>query len=279
MKRLVVTADDLGLHPAIDRGVLRAHDEGIVTAVSVVSVGRSFVDAVARLRERPDLDVGAHLTLVGERPLSAPGEVPSLLGRGGALLPAWPAFLRRYVRGAIRLDEVERELRRQLERLLATGLPVVHLNSHQHLHALPGIFALVLRLARQHGVPFVRVPVAGTAAAGAGVARRAQLAALGWLGRRASRRLVGTPGVGAIAQTLGLAEAGRLTVEGLERSIATVAGTAELVCHPGTDDPALAATYRWGYAWERETAALCAPSVRAALGAAGVELARFRRLP
>jgi hopanoid biosynthesis associated protein HpnK len=278
VRALVVTADDLGLHPALNRGALRAHDRGIVTAVSVAANGQAFADAVERLRQRPELDVGAHLTLVGERPLSPPAEVPSLLGRDGALLPAWPAFVRRFLLGGIRQAEVERELRRQVERLREAGLAVVHLNSHQHLHALPGIFAVVLRLAREHGVPFVRVPAAKAGGAEVEV-RGMQVAALGWIARRSARQLAGASGVAALDQTLGIAEAGRLTSERLRRLVlATGEGTAELVCHPGADDPALAERYRWGYDWDRETQALCGPAVRDALRAAGVELTTFRRL-
>jgi predicted glycoside hydrolase/deacetylase ChbG (UPF0249 family) len=54
--------------------------------------------------------------------------------------------------------------------------------------------------------------------------------------------------------------------------IAGVEGLTELVCHPGIDDATLARSYRWGYAWERETGALCDPSVRAAIDAGGVSL-------
>ena len=276
-KRLVVTADDFGLHPAINRGVVRACDQGIVTAVSVVAPGRAFTEAVELLRERPHVDAGVHLTLVGERPLSPPHEVPTLLGRDGALLPGWPAFVRRYAVGAISLGEIERELRRQVERALAAGLAVVHLNSHQHLHALPGIFAVAVALAREHGILFVRLPAASGMRLGAGP-RAAQIAALGWIARRAARQMGSVGGVFIGSQTLGIAEAGHLTRERLRRLLPAVGAAAELVCHPGTDDPALAATYRWGYRWGRETAALCDPAVREDLDEAGVELTSFRRL-
>ena len=51
------------------------------------------------------------------------------------------------------------------------------------------------------------------------------------------------------------------------------AGATELVCHPGADGRALAARFRWGYEWERETAALCDPAVAEAIRAAGIRLA------
>jgi predicted glycoside hydrolase/deacetylase ChbG (UPF0249 family) len=278
VKRLVVTADDAGLHPGMTRGALAAHDAGIVTAVSVSPNGRAFEDAVARLRERPELDVGVHLSLVGEEPLSPPGQVRSLLDARGRLLPGWPAFARRWLLGGVRAAEVETELRAQIERLLAAGLPVVHLNSHQHLHVLPGLFDIVLRLAEEHRIPWVRIP-AEPAAAGLPVTpRAAQIALLNRLGRRARLRLEKARNVRTMAQTVGVLTAGRLTVEALGQALPGVEGTAELVCHPGLGDSTLAAEYNWGYAWDAETAALCDRRVPEMLRAAGIELTSFSRL-
>jgi predicted glycoside hydrolase/deacetylase ChbG (UPF0249 family) len=281
LKRLVVTADDVGLHSGMTRGALAAADAGTVTAVSVAAVGRAFDDAVEQLRDRPSLDVGVHLTLVGERPLSPPAEIPSLVGRDGLLLPGYPALARRALFGGLVAAEIERELRRQIERLLATGLPLVHANAHQHLHVLPPVFAIVLRLAEEHGIRFVRIPnepaVAGSWAPRP--LRSAQLAVLNHLGRRARRRLSTTARVAALDRTLGVVDAGHLTVERFRRALAAAGETGELVCHPGLGDAELSAAYPgWGYAWDAETATLCDSSIPALLAAAGVELAAFSHL-
>ena len=68
MRRLIVSGDDVGLHPGINAGVLRCHREGILTSASVCPSGAAFEEAVAGLRGAPDLDIGVHLTLVGESP-------------------------------------------------------------------------------------------------------------------------------------------------------------------------------------------------------------------
>jgi len=276
LKKLVVTADDVGLHPGMTRGALAACDAGIVTAVSVAAVGRAFEPAVELLRGRPALDVGIHLTLVGERPLSPPERIPSLLGRDGALLPGYPALARRFLAGGLVLAEIEAELRLQIERLSATGLPVVHANAHQHLHVLPRIFDIVVRLAEEHGIRFIRIPC--EPATGGWSARSAQLAVLNHLGRRARRRLEIHRRLGAVERTLGVADAGHLTVDRLRRALEGAAGTSELVCHPGLGDAGLAADYDWDYDWDAETAALCDPRVPGMLREAGIELTRFSRL-
>lgn len=272
MKTLVVTADDAGLHPGMTLGALKAHDEGIVTAVSVSPNGRAFEHAVELLKDRPKLDVGVHLTLVGERPLSPPGTVPSLLGKDGALLPGFPAFVRRSLLGKIRPDEVERELRAQIERLQGTGLHVVHANAHQHLHVLPGVFEIVHRLAAEYRIRWLRIPADPAATRGLSV-RHLELGILNALGRRARSRVL--PPFRTTDRALGIVAAGHLTPGKLTRILEDVQGTTELVCHPGIGGAGLAAEYDWGYGWDQETAALCDPEVRAGLERAGVRVMSF----
>lgn len=270
MKRLIVTADDVGLHSGMTRGALAAHDGGIVTAVSVSPNGRAFEEAVDLLRDRPRLEVGAHLTLVGERPLSPPEKVPSLVGADGALHPGYPAFAARYTLGRIRAADLETELRAQVERLLATGLRVVHLNSHQHLHVLPRVFDMVLRLAQEHGIPSVRIPSEPEARP---TLRGLQLAALNALGRRA-RGALGKSS--APERTVGVMFAGHLTPARLRRCLDRVEGVTELVCHPGLGGAELAAAYDWNYDWDDETAALTDPALPEVLRERGITLQSFQ---
>jgi predicted glycoside hydrolase/deacetylase ChbG (UPF0249 family) len=261
------------------RGALEAAAHGIVTAVSVAPVGDAFGEAVAELRRVPQLDVGAHLVLVGERPLSPPAEVPSLLGRDGRLLPGFAAFCARYARGGMVIAEVRRELGRQLDRLLDTGLPVRHLNSHQHLHALPRVFDEVTMLASRHGIRYVRVPEDPLLPPPL-TPRAIALRGLRTLARRCRRRLVARSSVTAFDGTLGLAVAGHLTASRLRALLdAPWRGRFELVCHPGSGNDALASRYRWGYDWDSERAALSEPGLPAALAERGIELTSFSRLP
>src|SRR5260221_12022468 len=65
-RRLVVTADDVGLDPGMTAGAIRAHREGIGTACSVVATGRAFDDAIARSRDVPSLGGVGHLPVVAE---------------------------------------------------------------------------------------------------------------------------------------------------------------------------------------------------------------------
>jgi predicted glycoside hydrolase/deacetylase ChbG (UPF0249 family) len=256
MRRLIVTADDVGLHAGMTEGAIRAHREGIVTACSIVANGAAFEHAVDSLREVPQLEVGVHLSLVDERPLTAI-RTPR----------KYTTFVPLYAARVIRLKQIERELRAQIERVLASGLKVTHLNGHQHLHLLPRIFGVVARLAEEYGIGYVRIVDDF-----GGVERARAMRALSALGRRARR-----PGL-TNDRTIGVAIAGHLAdpVPLFDH----VDGVTELVTHPG-----LGVTgYPWGYHWERETMTLCEPRLREALQKRGIELiapsaARIIRAP
>lgn len=276
MKRLVVTADDVGLHSAMTEGALRAHDQGIVTAVSLAPVGADFATAAAAVAARPKLDPGIHLTFVGGgRPLSPASEVRTLLDRYGLFVSGFRTFTARWLRGALDLRELERELRRQIEVVLAAGLRPLHLNSHQHVHVLPGVFEIVLRLALEYEIHFVRIP--GEPRPGWAGPRAMEMRVLNAFARGARRKLAAARNIDGLP-TIGVLRAGRLSLGALAKALAAAEGRSELVCHPGTDNDELDVTYAWGYDWEAETEALCSAAAREMLAAAGVERCGFRDL-
>lgn len=237
MKRLIVTADDVGLHRGMTAGAIRAHADGIVTACSISANGIAFDDAVARLRDIPTLEAGVHLTLVEERALTTGRPMP-----------------KNYLRFVMSRRDVEPELRAQIERVLGTGLRITHLNGHQHLHQWPPVFEIVQRLAGEYSIGYVR-RVQDRGGRG-GVGRRIAIAALNALARG-----------GTNDRTIGVRDAGHLRdVEGL---LDFVEGTTELVTHPGIGVDGYG---HWRYDWDEETRALCAPGLRAAIAARGIAL-------
>lgn len=252
MKFLIATADDLGLHRGMNEGVVRAHRQGIINAASLVANGREFAHAVDCLRENPRLEVGVHLTFVEERPLS--DKVSTLVNAAGSFHKSYREFVARYASGAIDLEQLEGELRRQIETVLATGLNVSHLNSHQHLHVLPGVLDIVAGLAQQFRIGYVRVPLDR-----GGRSRPMAMRFLAALARRARWKLGGN------SRAIGIAEAGHLTSAKLIGLLDHVVGVTELVAHPGLGTPGIAASYDWGYDWDQETAALCDPAVAEAI--------------
>lgn len=146
MRSLIVNADDFGLSPGVNRGILRAHREGIVTSASLMVNMEYAAEAVALAKGHPSLAVGLHLTLTAGRPL-APG-VSSLTDPEGRFLRG-PALAER-----ARPEELEREVRAQVAAFQATGLPLSHIDSHHHLHMEAAMLRPILqRVAAELGVP------------------------------------------------------------------------------------------------------------------------------
>lgn len=268
MTRLIVTADDVGLHEGMTLGAIRAHREGIVTACSVAGAGAVLRHAADHLADCPELDVGIHLMLVEATPVSPPSQVPTLVTSTGTLVRNHRAFAARYALGRVSLAEVEVELRAQIERVLRHGLTPCHMNGHQHLHVLPRVFEIVVRLAHEYGIAYVRIPE-DRAAGGRLSVRRAAVGVLGGLARRAAG-IARQAGLSTNSCALGIATAGHLTRQRLLTLVDRVSGLTELVAHPGIDGAAISRVYDWGYEWDAETAALCDSEVLAALSRRGV---------
>ena len=271
MRRLIVSGDDLGLHPGINAGVLRCHREGIVTSTSLCPSGVAFEDAVARLRAAPDLDVGVHLTLVGESPTLPAGRLPTLAPQGRLPSHFTTLFLRLAL-GRVREAELEDELTAQVARARDAGLRPSHLDSHQHVHLHPALLPIVLRVAHRFGIGAMR------ASPRLESPRSLRSALLTLASRRGARRLRETE-VRTPDALVGLAETGRLDEARLQAIVrALPEGTSELVCHPGADDGAIGSAYGWGFGWDAEAVALTSPAVRATLRREGVRLIAYRDL-
>lgn len=157
MKRLIVSADDFGLTEGINNGIIKSFQEGIVTSASLMPNMPGFEHAVDLAKGNPGLAIGVHLNLLRGKPLQLPDKVASLLDRGGVFYQL-PEFARRLVLGKIVIGEVEKELRSQIERVVATQLKISHIDSHRHFHVYPSILKVALKLAKEYQINKIRYP-------------------------------------------------------------------------------------------------------------------------
>jgi hopanoid biosynthesis associated protein HpnK len=276
--QLIVHADDFGLSEGVNLAVLYAHREGIVTSTSVMATGDAFDHAMALAADAPSLDIGVHLTLTEHRPVTEGVMVASLVDDAGRFRPGIFSFAAALARGQIDLAHVREELDAQIRKVRATGAAISHLDGHQHVHMLPGVVRIVAELAREHGIPAVRVP-----------AERPRLYML--RDRRRARRLLEQLALSTactlapvkalkrVRHFVGFHFGGRLN----ERNLLTVLehlpkqGTVELMCHPGYDDPE-SPYARWQYGWRAELEALSSERIRRWLDDHAVRLVSYREL-
>jgi len=148
---VVIHVDDVGLCSAANQGWLRA-STGAATCGSVMVPCSGFEELVEQTRGDHDADLGIHLTLNCEyeidrwRPLR--DDVPSLCAPDGGM---WRTSAETIEHAAT--DEVERELRAQIERALEHGIDVTHIDAHMGTVFHLRFVEIYLRLAREFAVP------------------------------------------------------------------------------------------------------------------------------
>ncbi|MEI8394377.1 MAG: hopanoid biosynthesis-associated protein HpnK [Rhodospirillaceae bacterium] len=275
MKRLIVTADDFGMAVPVNEAVEIANRDGVLTAASLMVGAEAAADAVERARRLPQLRVGLHVVLVDGRPLLPPERLPALVGPDGL-------FLRDLVTAGFRCfflpgarGQIEAELRAQFEAFAATGLPLDHVNAHNHFHLHPTVLGLILKVGREFGLRAIRLPREPRAAGPAGRALVPWTALL--------RARLHRAGVRCNDYILGLSRTGAMTekvvLELLERADGLDDnGVGELYFHPATRRcPELTRTMP-DYDHEGELHALLSARVRAALDRRGIERIGFGEL-
>ena len=279
LRYIIINADDFGRHAEINRAVEEGLVHGCLRSATVMPGGAAFAGAIDIARRHEELGLGVHFTLVDGHPILPPEEIPSLVGSEGDFLPDHTALLKRYLKGSINLEEVRRELAAQLQKVEATGIPISHVDSHQHMHTLPGIIDIVLDLAARAGIRAVRTPRTplfagafgglGQLVGRLGLSTLARLAAC-----KAHRRGLLTPNnfAGIVA--------GEAVSEGelLHLMAHLPQGTTEVMMHPGMKNDVLQEDSGWQHDFEAELAAILSPRVGEALRKAEVEPVNFRHL-
>jgi hopanoid biosynthesis associated protein HpnK len=245
-RTLIVNADDFGLTPGVNAGILDAHARGILTSASLFANAPETGDAIRLARQTPTLGVGCHLTLVDGDPVLPPSQLPTL-APGGRFRHRWGAFIANATARRIALGEVERELEAQIDRVRSSGIRLTHLDAHKHVHAYPPVFAIVARLARRFGIQVVRVPCESPAAwlairhvqhAGANRQALENLALVPWAWQ--DRRILRREGLPPAPNFLGRVLTGLFTTATFHAQLrALPPGLNELMLHPGFHDAAI----------------------------------------
>jgi hopanoid biosynthesis associated protein HpnK len=289
-KKLIVTADDLGLTRRINEAIEKAHRDGIVTAASLMVNGCAFESAVRLLKDNPELDAGLHLNLTEGQPASPYERIPSLAGPLGFLYHHPLELMWALGRRQVHLPDLETETRAQIEKALTADVRISHIDGHKHVHVLPQIFHLMCKIAPDYGIRSARSTFEKTPGLYSLVARNlrssCQIVKQYAFGKALSagfslaistncRRVLNTP-----RRFYGITQTGFLDihafadiVNGLEN------GVSEMMCHPGyVDDDLKRMPTRLHFQRERELELLTGREVRGVLKQNGVALISFRHL-
>ena len=276
-KRLVVTADDFGLSPGVDHGILEGFRRGIVRSTALLVSFPDVADSVERLRQEPGLEVGIHLNLTAGPPVLPPKRVPSLVGTDGTF-HNFATFFARVALSQINWGEVALEWRAQFERGIDQGCDFTFITSHQHVHMLSQGAQICAKLGQEFGVGAVRLtnfrlgemlrPVRPKALALTPFvpAARAILQRTGLFCNTSTLEIPSGNPDSALRQVCGTL--GRLD-----------AGVHELICHPAYEDSLLEARDTYVAGRRRELTILLDAKLPEFLETAGIERTTFRELP
>jgi hopanoid biosynthesis associated protein HpnK len=288
VRRLIVNADDFGLTQGVNRAIVEAHSQGIVTSSTLMANGRAFDDAVHRATSAVQLSIGCHVVLVDGSPVLGKKQTITTLSNGkfddGRFYDSLNGFALRVVSGRINDDDIEAEATAQIRKLQTAGIVVSHLDTHKHTHILPRVLRPLLRAARTCGVPAMRNPFGPVHITG--VSNRPHLwkqfgkvTVLNRLGK-SFRKSVAAAGILTPDGTVGIVATGAMDLRLFENIVNSLPeGTWELVCHPGYNDAELAGIRtRLRDSRVKELQLLTSPEAREILDRSGVQLTSYRDL-
>ena len=289
MKRLIVNADDFGLTAGVSKGIVDAYREGIVRSTTLMANGAAFDSAESIIRRTPGIGIGVHLNLTTGKPVSPVRSVSSLVGRDGRFHLSPGRLLRSLAAWRLNLAEVETELRGQITKVLRAGIRPTHLDGHKHVHVMPGLSQIVIRLAQEFSIQSVRCPrefapnlttllrnensstamlkqyLVGRAVAGFASSFAERLAKAGLL---------------YAEHFYGLSQTGFLDTRGVLEILERLPeGVSELMCHPGyLDGDLVDSGTRLLAQREIEIRALTAPAVNKLVADSGIQLVSYEQV-
>jgi predicted glycoside hydrolase/deacetylase ChbG (UPF0249 family) len=293
LRRLIINADDFGLTAGVNRAILEATTQGVVTSTTLMASGPTFDDAVSLSRSVPQLGIGCHVILAGAHPCPMlPGSrIPSLVqsapSKCSHFHKSLTGFAKRALTGKLDPDQIEAEATAQFRKVQSAGIAMTHFDTHKHTHLFPQVLRPLLRAARTCGLAALRNPFPPQSTlpfsmllSNAGLWKRHLQ--VKWLGRfsRSFQDEVQKAGMVSTDGTIGIVITGSLNMRLFQTVIANLPeGTWEFVCHPGYNDRDLqAAGTRLLQSRVQELEVLTSHAARESLERNDIQLINFRDL-
>jgi len=231
MKKVIINADDFGLCQGVNEGIVKAHREGILTSATLMANMPGFAQAVEMASMNPGLGVGVHLNILRGQPVAPAPKVGSLLSKEHRFMPSVSNLLRRIVLKRISYDEVERECRAQMEKVMEAGIEPSHIDSEKHIHSIRPFFRIVVKLAKEYGIHRVRFVREFCLSVRPGQMLKSIFISLS---AASMKRWMAEQGVRSPDRFYGVCDSGRVNAQKLLQVLQGVKeGVTEIMVHPG----------------------------------------------
>ncbi len=156
--KIIFNADDFGISRGVNAAIIEAHTKGILNSTSLMVNQEFAAEAAEAAKNMPDLEVGLHLNLTNEKPAADPQDIPLLTDADGKLKNGFvKLLLLSFLHPEKFASQVETEIRAQVQKYMATGLKMAHIDGHRHVHLIPAVFKIVCKITREYNVPRIRV--------------------------------------------------------------------------------------------------------------------------
>lgn len=155
MKKIITTADDLGIDKETNEAIKECYESGVLTSSCLMAVGEAFDDAVENvIKTHPDLEIGVHLDIIECKALTQNGK-STLTDENGKFNNSYVDMLLKSYDKKF-LSEVESEFNAQIEKILSVGIKPTYINTHVHTHSIPNLFKIICKSAEKYSIPNVR---------------------------------------------------------------------------------------------------------------------------
>jgi len=275
-RAVIITADDFGFSREVNAAVIGTFRHGVLTAASLMVAGAARHEAVTLARELPDLDIGLHLVVCRGLSVLGPKHLDGLVDARGRfpqqpILAGLKYFFDRRVRSCLR-----DELRAQIDSHLELVGYLHHMDGHLNFQVHPVIAAILIELASEYRIPFIRLPreplLTTLRLARDHLTRKIiESIIFGTLSRR-TFKIMRARGIRTTDRVFGLHQTGHVTEAYIIGLIARLpVGTTEIYFHPAEDVGAVPPPG----AGRTEAQILKSSRVRKALVDAGARLINF----
>ncbi|MCE5323197.1 hopanoid biosynthesis-associated protein HpnK [bacterium] len=157
-KLLIINADDFGASNGVNTAVAHVRREGLITSASIMVTGDAFDKAVIIAKNDPQLAVGLHLALSNARSMLDRKYIPDIVDKCGRFGDNPAACACKYYFSRRAKAQIRSEVEAQFDAFAQTGLPLSHVDGHQHLHMHPAVLPTVIEMAKQYGAHGIRLP-------------------------------------------------------------------------------------------------------------------------
>jgi len=157
-KQLIINADDYGICREVNLAFENLINLGKLQNVSILTNSRFYEEIAGFLLNKSECSAGVHLNIIEGTPVLPVGKIKVLLDGNGQFVNL-RNILMRWLRSPVAVAKaVELEWRAQIEILISDGIIVSHADSHQHIHAFPPFWRILIKLCEEYKIPAARLP-------------------------------------------------------------------------------------------------------------------------